>query len=95
MANLAVKVIVRVKGIPIRVIINTEANVSIITLPIVKKLQMIMGMPDGNKIIVIDQIKKNVISIIKDVFFSIQDAKVPVNLLVIDALEDNLLLKTD
>ncbi len=33
--------------------------------------------------------------IVKDAFLSIQDARIPVNLLVIDALEDNLLLGTD
>ncbi len=54
-----------------------------------------MGMPDGSKIIAIDQIKKNVISIVRDAPLSIQDVRVPVNLLVIDASEDNLLLETD
>ncbi len=54
-----------------------------------------MGMPDGSKIIAVDQIKKNVISIVKDASLLIQDARVPVNLLVIEASEDNLLLGTD
>ena len=54
-----------------------------------------MRMPDKSKIIAIDQTKKNVICIIKDVSLSIQNAKMPVNLLVIDIPEDNLLLETD
>ncbi len=52
-------------------------------------------MPDGSKIIAIDQTKKNVISIVRNALISIQDARVPVNLLVIETPEDNLLLKTD
>ena len=74
---------------------DTGANVFIITLLVVKKLRMIIGMPDGSKIIAIDQTKKNVISIVRDAPLLIQDARVPVNLLVIDASEDNLLLGTD
>ncbi len=54
MANSAVKAIVRVKGTPIRVIMDTRANVSIVTLPIVKKLRMTMRMSDGSKIIAIN-----------------------------------------
>ncbi len=52
-----------------RAIIDTGTNVSIITLSVVKKLWMTIGMPDGSKIIVIDQIKKNVINIVRDVLF--------------------------
>ncbi len=54
-----------------------------------------MGMPDGSKIIAVNQIKKNIIGIVRDAPLSIQDARVPINLLVIEALEDNLLLGTD
>jgi len=71
MANFAVRVIIRVKEIPMRVIINIRANISIITLPVVKKLRMTMGISDGSKIIAVDQIKKNVISIIRDAPLSI------------------------
>ena len=71
MANSAVRAIIRVKGILIRVIMDTEINVSIITLPVVKKLQMTIRMPDENKIIAIDQTKKNVISIIRNASLSI------------------------
>ena len=78
-----------------RAILDTEANVSIVTLPVVKKLRLTMRMPDGSKIIVVDQTKKNVIGIVRDASLSIQDARVLVNLLVIEALEDNLLLGTD
>ncbi len=56
---------------------------------------MTIGMPDGSKIIAVNQTKKNVISIVKNASFSIQDARVSVNLLVIDVSEDNLLLGTD
>ena len=95
MANSAVRIIVRIKGILMRVIIDIEANVSIITLPIVKKLRMTIEMPDRSKIIAINQTKKNVISIIKNAFLLIQNTRVLINLLVINALEDNLLLETD
>ena len=95
MANSAVRAIIRVKGIPMRAVLNTKANVSIVILPVVKKLRLTMGVSDGSKIIAVDQTKKNVISIIRDVPLSIQDIRVPVNLLVIDAPEDNLLLETD
>ena len=95
MANSAVRTTIRVKGIPMRAVLDTRANVLIITLPVVKKLRLTIGIPDGSKIIAVDQTKKNVISIIRDVSLSIQDARVPVNLLVIEALEDNFLLGTD
>src|SRR6266540_1285442 len=83
--NLAVRAVVRVKGTPIRAIIDTEANVFIVTLPIVRKLRLTMRMPDKSKIVAVDQTKKNVISIVRDAFLSIQDVRIPVNLLVIDA----------
>src|SRR6266540_7358634 len=95
MANSAVQTTVRVKGTPMRAVLDTRANVSIVTLPVVKKLRLTMGMSDGSKIIAVDQTKKNVISIIRDVPLSIQDARVSVNFLVIEASEDNLLLGTD
>ena len=95
MANLAVRAIVRVKETPMRAVLDSRANVSIVTMPVVKKLHLTMGMPDGSKIIAVDQTKKNVIGIVKNASLSIQNTRVPVNLLVIDAPEDNLLLKTD
>ncbi len=54
MANSVVKAIVRVKGIPMKAIMDTRANVSIITLLVVKKLCLIIGMPDKSKIIAVD-----------------------------------------
>ena len=71
MANSAVRTTVRVKGIPMRAVLDTGANVSIITLPVVKKLRLTMGMLDGSKIIVVNQTKKNVIDIIRDTPLSI------------------------
>src|SRR6266542_1692058 len=78
-----------------KAVLNTGANISIMTLPIVRKLLLTMEMPDGSKIIAVDQTKKNVISIVKDAPLSIQDVRIPISLLVIDASEDNLLLGTD
>ncbi len=78
-----------------KAVLDTEANVSIITLLVVKKLHLTMGLPDGSKIIAVDQTKKNIIGIVRDVPLSIQDARVSINLLVIEAPEDNLLLRTD
>src|SRR6266542_2527086 len=95
MANSAVRTTVRVKGTPMKAVLDIRANVSIITSPVVKKLRLTMGMPDGSKIIAVDQTKKNVIGIIRDAPLSIKDARVPVNLLVIEAPEDKLLLGTD
>ena len=95
MANSAVRTTVRIKGTPMRAILDTGVNVSIVTLLVVKKLRLAMRMPDGSKIIAVDQTKKNVIGIVRDAPLSIQDARVPVNLLVIKASEDNLLLRTD
>src|SRR6266540_1206914 len=95
MANSAVKTTIRIKGTPMKAVLDTGANVSIVTLPVVKKLRLTMGLPDGSKIIAVDQTKKNVIGIVRDAPLSIQDARVAINLLVIDAPEDNLLLGTD
>ncbi len=95
MANSAVRTTVRVKGTPMKAVLDTGANVSIITLPVVKKLRLTMGLLDGSKIIAVDQTKKNVIGIVNNAPLSVQDARVPVNLLVIEAPEDNLLLGMD
>src|SRR6266540_424144 len=95
MANLAVRTTVRVKGTPMKAVLDTGANVSIVTLPVVKKLRLTIGIPDESKIIAIDQTKKNVIGIVRDAPLSIQDARVSINLLVIEAPEDNLLLGID
>ncbi len=95
MANSAVRTTIRIKRTLMKAVLDTGANVSIITLPVVKKLRLMMGMPDGSKIIAVDQTKKNVIGIVKNAPLSIQDARVPINLLVIEAPEDNLLLGTD
>jgi len=54
MANLAIRAVVRVKGIPMRAVLDTGANVSIVTLLIVRKLHLTMGLSDGSKIIAID-----------------------------------------
>ena len=48
----AIKTTVRMKGHPIKIIIDTRA---IITYPIVKRLQLAMGPADGSQIIAIDQ----------------------------------------
>ena len=74
---------------------DTGTNVFIITLLVVKKLHMTIRMSDRSKIITVDQIRKNVISIIKDISLLVQDARIPVNLLVIDVSENNLLLGID
>src|SRR6266498_1552488 len=95
MANSAVRITIRIKGTPMKAVLDTGANVSIVTLSVVKKLRLTMGMPDGSKIIAVDQIKKNVISIVRDAPLSIQNARVPINLLVIEVPKDNLLLGTD
>ncbi len=95
MINSAVRTTVRVKRTLMRAVLDTGANVLIVTLPVVKKLRLTMGMPDRSKIITVDQTKKNIIGIIRDAPLSIQDARVSVNLLVIEAPEDNLLLGTD
>ena len=71
MANLAVKTTIRVKGTPMRAVLDTGTNVSIVTLPVVKKLRLTIEMLDESKIIAIDQIKKNVIGIVKDAPLSI------------------------
>ena len=54
MANLVVRTTVRVKGTLMRAVLNTGANVSIVTLPVVKKLHLTIGIPDGSKIIAVD-----------------------------------------
>ena len=45
---------VRIKGHPVKTIIDTKANVSIVTYPIVKRLQLAMGPADGSQIIAVD-----------------------------------------
>ena len=59
-----------------KAIMDTGANVFIIILSVIKKLRI---MPDGSKIIAVDQMKKNVIGIMKDASLSIQNVRIPSN----------------
>jgi len=54
MADSAVRITVKVKGTPMRAVLDTGANVSIVTSPVVRKLRLIMEMLDGSKIITVD-----------------------------------------
>ena len=54
MANSTIRAIVRVKETSMRAVLDTGANVLIVTLPIVKKLRLTMRMSDESKIIAID-----------------------------------------
>ena len=54
MANSVVRTTVRVKETSMRAILDTGANVSIVILPVVRKLRLTMGMPDRSKIIAVD-----------------------------------------
>jgi len=51
----ATKITVRVKRHLIKTIIVIEANISIVTYPIVKRLQLVIGSADGSQIIAVDQ----------------------------------------
>ena len=53
--GITTKTIVRVKGYPIKTIIDTGANVSIVTYPTVKRLQLAMEPADDSQIIAVDQ----------------------------------------
>ena len=91
----ATRTTVRVKGHPIKIIIDTRANISIITYSIVKRLQLAMGLADGSQIIAVDQQRKTIKRVVREAPLAIVDTKIPIMLLVIDASEPNLLLDTD
>jgi len=91
----AIRITVRVKGYPIKTIIDTKANVSIITYLIVKRLQLVIGSADGSQIIAVDQQKKTVKGVVKEVPLAIVNVKMSIILLVIDVPELNLLFGTD
>ncbi len=91
----AVRTTIRVKGHPVKAIVDSEASVSIITLPIVKQLQLQMSPADGSSIVAVDQAKKKVIGFVRGAPLAIADARVPVDLMVIDALRAALLVGTD
>src|SRR6266545_6819121 len=79
----AVRTTIRVKGHSVKAIVDSEASVSIITLPIVKQLQLQMSSTDGSSIVAVDQAKKKVISFVQGAFLAIADVRVPVDLMVI------------
>ena len=60
----AVRTTIRVKGHPVKAIVDSGASVSIITLPIVKQLQLQISSADGSSIVAVDQAKKKVISFV-------------------------------
>src|SRR6266540_4251621 len=52
--GLAVRTTIRVKGHPVKAIVDSRASVSIITLPIVKQLRLQMSAADGSSIVAVD-----------------------------------------
>ncbi len=54
MTNSAVRVVIRVKGTPVRAVLDIGANILIVILPIIKKLHLTMRMSDGSKIIAVN-----------------------------------------
>src|SRR6266498_3451154 len=91
----AVRTTIRVKGHPVKAIVDSGASVSIITLPIVKQLRLQMSSADGSNIVAVDQVKRKVIGFIRGAPLAIADARVPVDLMVIDAPRAALLVGTD
>src|SRR6266498_3152156 len=91
----AVRTTIRVKGHPVKAIVDSEASVSIITLPIVKQLRLQMSPADGSSIVAVDQAKKKVIGFVRGAPLAIADARVPVDLMVIDTPRAALLVGTD
>ncbi len=69
-----------------KVIVDNEATVSIITLPIVRQLKLQISLADDSSIVAVDQVKKKVISFVKGAPLVITDVRVPVNLMIIDVL---------
>jgi len=91
----AVQTIIQVKSHPVKAIIDSKASVSIIILPIVKQLRLVISLTDSSSIIAIDQIKKKVISFMKEAPLIIADTRVLINLIIIDAFRAALLIGTD
>src|SRR6266540_1820560 len=50
----AVRITIRVKGYPVKAIVDSGASVSIIILSIVKQLRLQMSLADGNSIVAVD-----------------------------------------
>src|SRR6266545_7797031 len=88
----AVRTTIRVKGHSVKAIIDSGASVSIITLPIVKQLRLQMSPADGSSIVAVDQAKKKVISFVRGAPLAIADARVLVDLMIIDASRAALLV---
>ena len=88
----AVRTTIRVKGHSVKAIVDSEASVSIITLPIVKQLQLQMSSTDGSSIVAVDQAKKKVIGFVQKALLVIANARVPVDLMVIDTSRAALLV---
>ncbi len=91
----AVRTTIRVKGHPVKAIVDSGASVSIVTLPIVKQLRLQMSPADSSSIIAVDQAKKKVLGFVRGAPLAIADARVPVDLMVIDAPRAVLLVGTD
>ncbi len=91
----AVRTTIRVKGHLVKAIVDSEVSVSIITLPIVKQLRLQMSPADGSSIVAVDQAKKKVFSFVRGAPLAIADARIPVDLMVIDTPRVALLVGTD
>jgi predicted aspartyl protease len=80
---------------PINAIVDSGADLSVITTPLAKKLGLKITLGGKDTIVTVDGQRRNVHGNVTAAKIQIQDKLVPIDLLVVDSNRDNLLLGMD
>ncbi len=92
----ALKAYIKLKGIPLPVLLDTEASVSVISNDLAQKLQLKVEANDGIRVSPLGENPKvKVIGLVKEVPLSVQHIRISETLYIVEETETILILKTD
>ncbi len=91
----AIQCHVRIKSNPVKAIVDTEAAISIITKPLIKKLELRIDSPLKIIVVIANRKKERALGQIHNIPLVIQGILVPVTLQIIDSLNKTLQLGMD
>ena len=86
---------IRIKGNPVVAILDSGAAVSIITAKLMRKLGLHIQKPSKTIVVTANENRTKALGIILDVKITIQDIIIPINLQVIESMDETLLFGTD
>ena len=90
------KAYIKLKGIPLPVLLYTRASVSAISKDLAQKLQLKVEANDGTRVLPLEEnLKVKVIGLVREVSLLVQHIRMPGTLYVVEGTETILILGTD